>query len=259
MTNLKNYYSAFKHFVIYLTLLSVIGCSSTGFHVKRIEGSKTNINSNISETAAIEAYIKPYRMRVDAEMNAVLSVANQNFDKSGEWQTPMGNLLADAVMQEAAPLFLKRNNKSLDICLLNHGGIRANISRGNVTTRTAFEVMPFENSLIVVALKGDVLIEMLQFIIAEKKPHPLAGITFAVGKDGNPKKIFIQGKPIDLDATYNVGTSDYLSGGGDKMDFFKKRSAFFDMDYKLRNILIDYFKKTPILPMVSNIRISVEQ
>lgn len=259
MANLKNYYSEFRHFVIFLTLLLVIGCSSTSFHVKKIEGSKTNINPDIAETATIEAYIKPYRTRVDAEMNAVLSVATQNFDKSGEWQTPMGNLLADAVMQEATPLFLKRNNKTLDICLLNHGGIRANISKGNVTTRTAFEVMPFENSLIVVSLKGDAIMEMLQFIIAEKKPHPLAGITFVVGKDGNPKNIFIKGKPIDLYATYNVGTSDYLSGGGDKMDFFKKGTAFFDMDYKLRNILIDYFKQTPILPMVTDIRISMEQ
>lgn len=259
MANLHKHSLKLIHFVLHLTFLSLIGCSPTIFNIKKIEASKTNINPSLSETADIEAYIKPYRDRIDAEMNTVLSIANQNFDKTGSWQTPMGNLLADATMQEAKPLFYRKQNKNLDICMLNHGGIRANINKGNVTTRTAFEVMPFENSLIIVGLKGSVIVEMAKFIIDEKKPHPLAGLTFEIAKDGNPVNMMVQGKPIDMDTIYYVGTSDYLSGGGDKMDFFKKGTDFFDMDYKLRNILIDYFKKTPNLPVAIDMRISVEK
>jgi 2',3'-cyclic-nucleotide 2'-phosphodiesterase (5'-nucleotidase family) len=37
--------------------------------------------------------------------------------------------------------------------LLNNGGIRAILPLGNVTTRTAFQIMPFENTMVVIALK----------------------------------------------------------------------------------------------------------
>ena len=75
-------------------------------------------------------------------------------------------------------LDFKRENKNIDICLLNHGGIRAVIPKGDVTTRTAFEVMPFENSLFVVGLKGTQIRAMGTYLLAEKKPHPLYGIQF---------------------------------------------------------------------------------
>jgi len=55
-----------------------------------------------------------------------------------------------------------------------------------------------------------------------------------------------------------VGTNDYLSNGGDNMNFFKKGVQKFDLDYKLRNILIDYFKEVDTIPVVNDIRITVE-
>ena len=38
--------------------------------------------------------------------------------------------------------------------------------------------MPFENSLVVIALKGEQIKEIADFIIADKKPHPLSGLNF---------------------------------------------------------------------------------
>ena len=67
------------------------------------------------------------------------------------------------------------------LCIFNHGGIRSIIPKGNVTTRTAFEIMPFENSVVVIALKGEQILEMVNYIITDKKPHPLSGITFTIG------------------------------------------------------------------------------
>jgi 2',3'-cyclic-nucleotide 2'-phosphodiesterase (5'-nucleotidase family) len=45
--------------------------------------------------------------------------------------------------------------------LLNNGGLRAILPLGNVTTRTAFQIMPFENTMVVIALKGEQILEMV--------------------------------------------------------------------------------------------------
>ena len=118
--------------------------------------------------------------------------------------------------------------------------------------------MPFENSAFVIALKGEQIIEIANYIVSEKKPHPLAGMTFTIDKNNTVKDISVQGKPIENDKTYYVVTSDYLSNGGDNMNFFKKGTATFDLDYKLRNILIDYFKEVDTLKINHDIKIKEE-
>ena len=166
--------------------------------------------------------------------------------------------MADVTLMRGNLVFQAREKMNIDICLLNSGGIRSILPKGNVTARNAFEIMPFENSLVIIALKGEQILEMVDYFIAEKKPHPLAGITFAIDKDNVAKNILVQGKPIQKETIYYVGTNDYLSNGGDNMDFFKKGVQKFDMDYKLRNILIDYFKEVDTIPVINDVRITVE-
>ncbi|HLF52251.1 MAG TPA: 5'-nucleotidase [Flavobacterium sp.] len=224
----------------------------------KIEGKEIGITDKNNEVAAIEDFIKPYREHINKDLNTVLAYAPKTLDKSGQWQTTIGNLMADVTLQKGNFVFNSRQKKNIDICLLNHGGIRSIIPKGNVTARTAFEVMPFENTAIVVALKSEQIIEMANHIISEKKPHPLSGMTFTIDKNSTAKNIVIQGKALENDKTYYVVTSDYLSNGGDKMDFFKKGIASYDLDYKLRNILIDYFKEVDTIPEITDVRITKE-
>jgi len=258
MVNLKNYNVGIKFFVLFLTFSLGVSCSQQKFNVTRIEGREIGINDKNATNAQIENFVKPYRDNIDKDLSTVLAYAPQTLDKSGQWQSTIGNLMSDVTLVKCNPIFLAREKKTIDICLLNHGGIRSIIGQGNVTARTAYEIMPFENSAYVVALKGEQVLEMVQYIIAEKKPHPLSGMTFTIAKDNAPKNITVQGKPLDLNQIYYVVTSDYLINGGDNMLFFKKAVAKYDLDYKLRNVLIDYFKETDTIPVVTDKRISVE-
>jgi len=260
MVNLKNYNVILKHFVLIITLLFTFACSSKKEYVTKIEGKQIGVTNANGEDAKIEAFIKPYRENIDKDMNEVLAFAPETLDKSkGEWQTNLGSLQADVTLAAADKIFKLREKKSIDICLLNHGGIRSIIPQGNVTTRTAFELMPFENNLVVVALKGEQIVEMVNYIIAEKKPHPLSGMQIILNKDAKSyRSISVQGKPLDLNKTYYVATNDYLYNGGDSMNFFKKGSAVYDLDYKLRNVWIDYFKEVDTIPTPKNQRIIVE-
>jgi 2',3'-cyclic-nucleotide 2'-phosphodiesterase (5'-nucleotidase family) len=258
MVKLKNYNVVLKHFVLLLTFISVISCAEKKYTVTRIEGKEIGITDKNSEVAEIENFIKPYRDNIDKDLSLVLANAPETIDKSGEWQTPMGNFLSDITLEKANPIFQQREKKSIDICLLNHGGIRTIIPKGDITARNAFEIMPFENSAFVVGLKGEQILEMINYIITEKKPHPLRGLTFTIGKDNQPKNILINGKMLENNKIYYVVTSDYLINGGDNMLFFKKGVEKYDLDYKLRNIIIDYFKANKTIVASKDIRIRKE-
>lgn len=258
MVKLKNYNGVVKHFVLLLTFTALISCAEKKYAVTKIEAKEIGITDKYSEDASIENFIKPYRDKIDADLSKVLSNAPETIDKSGEWQTPMGNFLADITFEKSNKVFQIREKKGIDICLLNHGGIRSIIPKGNITARNAYEVMPFENSAIVIGLKVEQITEMITYIISEKKPHPLKGLTFTIDKNFQPKTILINGNPLQNDKVYYVVTSDYLANGGDNMLFFKKGIEKYVLDYKLRNIIIDYFKENTIITANKDIRITKE-
>jgi 2',3'-cyclic-nucleotide 2'-phosphodiesterase (5'-nucleotidase family) len=259
MVKLKKYNGFLKLFVIFLTLFFIFSCSQKNYNLTKIEGKQLPITEKGSETPEIENFIKPYREHINKDLDSVLAYSPETLDKStGKWQTTIGNLMADVCLQRGNLVFKAREKKDIDLCLLNHGGIRAILPKGNVTTRTAYEIMPFENSLIVVALNGTQILEIASYIIKEKKPQPLSGMTFTISKENTAKNILIQGKPIDINKTYYVVTNDYLANGGDNMNFFLKATDKFDLNYKIRNVLIDYFKEVDTIPVKTDVRITVE-
>lgn len=259
MVNLKKYNGVLKLFVIFLTLFFVISCSKQPYYVSKIEGKRIPITEKQNQVPEIENFIKPYREHINKDLDSVLAYCPETLDKSsGEWQTTIGNLMADVTLQRGNLVFNAREKKNIDICLLNNGGIRSILPKGNVTSRTAFEIMPFENSLVVIALKGEQILELVDYFIVTKKAHPLAGMSFTIDKNNQPKNVLVQGKTVEKEAIYYVATNDYLSNGGDNMNFFKKGIQKFDLDYKLRNILIDYFKEVDTIPVTKDVRITVE-
>jgi 2',3'-cyclic-nucleotide 2'-phosphodiesterase (5'-nucleotidase family) len=259
MVNLKKYSCVLKLFVIFLTLFFVVSCSKQSYYVTKIEGKRIPVTDKASQNQDIENYVKPYREHINKDLDNILAYCPETLDKSdGKWQTTIGNLMADVTLQRGNLVFKAREKKDINLCILNNGGIRAILPKGNVTTRTAYEIMPFENSLVVVALKGEQIFEMVDYFILTGKPHPLSGITFTIGKDKVAKNILVQGKPIDKNTIYYVATNDYLSNGGDNMNFFNKGIQKYDLDYKLRNVLIDYFIEVDTIPVIRDVRINVE-
>ncbi|RYZ75233.1 MAG: hypothetical protein EOP06_32665 [Proteobacteria bacterium] len=256
---LKNYNVAVKRFVLFLTFLGVVSCAPKRHTVTAVTGKEITISSEVGEDPRIASFIKPYHDHIEAEMSVVLATAPQTLDKSGKWQTTIGNLFADVTLRKSDSTFYKRENKHIDFCMLNAGGIRSIIAKGDVTTKTAFEIMPFENSTIVAEMHDAQIQEMLRYIIKDKKPHPLSGISFAINKNGEPEDVVIGGKPYDSNKTYYAVTNDYLYMGGDNMGFFAKSGVAWPLDYKLRNILLDYFKDVKIIPVLTDVRINDKQ
>jgi len=172
----------------------------------------------------------------------------------GGINSPASNLIADIVMQEVNPVFTARTGKQIDFVLLNFGGIRSIISPVDFTERTAYEIMPFENSVVIAELDGKAIRAMVSFLIKSAVAHPIAGIQIIVDKNKSLQAVNIQGKPFDENRTYFVATSNYLVAGGDNMDFLKGYISLTDSDYLIRNTLIDHFKKVDTLTAATDER-----
>lgn len=237
----------YNYILICFFLLILNSCKQEN-NLYKIEGKQITILDSLETNPDIEAFIKPYREHVEKDLDSVLSYAVNTYSKTdGEFNTAIGNLMADAVYEEANPIFKNRTGHDIDIVLLNHGGIRSIISKGNVTTKTAYEVMPFENAVVVVELKGQQVLEMINYLAKAKRAHLISGIKLILDKDFKVKSATIKSEPIDMNKTYFVATNDYLYLGGDNMSFLKTNDSLYNLDYKIRNVLIDYFKKKDTL------------
>ncbi|MGB5818226.1 MAG: 5'-nucleotidase [Saonia sp.] len=243
-----------KHFVIFITIIGGASCKQESAVLKEITGKQLTIDSAIVAADSIDTFVTPYRDRVNEVLDSTLAYAPMTISKEdGEYNTSAGNLMADIVLEMAKPIFKARTKKDIDFAVLNHGGIRSIISAGNVTARTAYEVMPFENTIVVVALDGRSVRELISFLINSDRPHPIAGMQIQLDKNDSLQSVNIQEEPFNENRIYYVATSNYLVSGGDNMGFFKHGTNVTETEYKIRNAIIDYFKKMDtILPIVDD-------
>lgn len=242
----------------YVQIIGILSLFLSCDNSKQLVNTKVeniSISIEMPSDKSIEAVIEPYKINLDKSMNEVLSYAVDTYSKSdGDYNTAIGNLMADAVFELSAPILKSRTGYDLDIVLLNHGGIRSILPKGEVTTKSAYSLMPFENSVVVVPLKGSAIMEMTTYLKAFKRAHPISGVELVLNADNSFRKILVGGKAVDPEKTYYVATNDYLYNGGDRMDFLKKSDTLYDMNYKIRNVLIDYFTKYDTLNPKKDLR-----
>lgn len=243
-----------KQIVAFITITCVFSCKQAPDKLTSITPVILPVDAKYPSVDSISTYIAPYKNRIDEVLDSTLAYAPFDISKTdGQLNTTAGNLLADVVYHMANPIFKKRTSNSIDGVLLNHGGIRSVISKGNVSARTAYEVMPFENTIEVVALKGEAMQQLFTYLATNRKAHPIHGFEILLSANGGLQKTEIQNKPFDTNKTYFIATSNYLANGGDAMIFFKTNEGIFATDYLIRNALIDYFTKVDSLqPKIDN-------
>jgi 2',3'-cyclic-nucleotide 2'-phosphodiesterase (5'-nucleotidase family) len=99
--------------------------------------------------------------------------------------------MADVTLNRGNTVFNQREKKKKIDCLLNQGGIRSTLPKGNVTSRTASQNHAFENSLVV--FKGEQINEIVDYFIKENNHiHYLVSLSLLI-KNNHPKKILVQG------------------------------------------------------------------
>ena len=209
----------YKKLVLCALICVITGCKQD-LHLIKIEGKRIEINDSISSNKAIDELIKPYRTHVNNNLDSVLAYSVGTYSKTdGLLNTAIGNFMADVVFEQSNPVFKSRTGKDIDMVLLNHGGIRGIISKGNITSRTGYKLMPFENSVVVVELKGQVIKDMIKYLQEKRRAHPISKLNILLDANYELVEAKINNKDVVDDQTYYVATSDYLYNGGDNSKY----------------------------------------
>ncbi len=227
-----------KIFILLYVAFILYGCNNK-LQVTSIQPSTVKLDQSAPEDTAIKSLIAPYKNVLDNEMNEVLIVSTAEATK-GQPESSLGNLIADITLNESNKIMLSKKMPKADICMLNNGGLRTSLPEGNITLGKIFELMPFENEIVVLTLSGSKTKGLFKYI-ARANGMPLSGATLVIA-DEKPEQIIINGEPFDSTKTYRVATSDYLANGGDKMNFFSKPLDVSITHVKLRDAIVDYMR-----------------
>ena len=241
-----------KKFLIIFSAIALSSCTPR-MNISNVHTEKNQIiSSALKDDPAFDEVIAPYKHKLDATMNAVISHTDVDLTKSGD-NSKLGNLLADYTYEGAAEWAKKNNKPSVDAAVINIGGIRSSIGKGDILLRHIYEVMPFENEVMIVKLKGSDLQGLFDYYAKTQKNNPVSRLYIETDA-GKIVKETIKGETINPEKDYYIATSDYLAFGGDGMDFFKK-GEMISTGIKLRDLFIQKFKANPQVFAPDNIRI----
>ncbi len=214
-------------------------CAGTGSQgarpLQEVASHNLAIDSTITADPAMEALISPYRNEVNTTMNVVIAHADVDL-KKGKPEATLNNLVADLMLQKAN----EADTQKVDVAITNVGGLRIDIPKGPITLRKVYELMPFENELVVLEFTGLQMRELAKQI-GSQHGECIAGMRIEVEGE-RLNKFSIQGGVVNPDQIYRVVTTDYLSSPGrDKMEILGQVPRKF-LGVKLRDAILDGLK-----------------
>lgn len=180
------------------------------------------------------AVIDAYTADVKQEMDRVLGYAPQAIRK-GSPESPLGNLSADGLVWMAKELF----GVEADVATYNSGGIRAEISKGDVTVGDVYAVYPFDNKLSILTLKGSDLLTFFDGVASAGGAPINKGVRMVIS-DKKVKSVTVGGKAVDKNKTYTLATIDYVVNAKDYgLDNAISRR---DHDEMIRDCMVEYIE-----------------
>jgi LPXTG-motif cell wall-anchored protein len=196
----------------------------------------------VPDQAAAEI-VKKY----EAELEPILSEKVADLDKDlahdrNEGLTPLGIVVSETMRRIA----------NVDIAIANGGGIRAPLSAGVLTIGDLYTILPFDNTLVTMELKGsDIKAAIEHGIMPENFGWgQFSGIKVWYDKDAPAGERItsirlIDGTPLDMDKYYTVVVNDFMATGGDGYDFTNARNMK-DTMLVMRDEIIDYWRENGV-------------
>ena len=194
-------------------------------------------SSNKEEDSIAVAIIAPYKASMEAEMEEVIAYSDQALSKA-QPEGLLNNFISDLVLKMAGRYYTE--NK-IDFVLLNNGGLRSSLPKGEIKVRNVYELMPFENKISIMIISGNNAAALFDYV-AREGGMPVSGITMGI-KEDKAVNISVQSQAFDPSRNYIVATNDYLADGGDKMSFFNNPIERIDLPVLIRNAIIEYLKE----------------
>lgn len=244
---------------------------------KKIESNSLyEIKEDTAKDATVAAAAKVIVDRVNNEYGVKFATSKVELNGAKapngnrDSETNNGDLITDAmrwkVLQNKDGLTV---NEDHVVAITNGGGIRAAIAKGDVTKKDINTVLPFGNTVAVVYVTGEQLLEALEastfstptavggfpqvsginFTIHTGKAYDKNDTTYPESTYYGPKTInrvvinSVNGKEFKANEVYAVVTNNFCAAGGDTYYAFKAASAQFDTGIPLDEAVMEYVTK----------------
>lgn len=222
-------------------VLMVTSCR-THYEVAGVQRTRIVVDERYDAQPDAQAaeFLKPYKHIVDSIMGPVVG-RSAKYMTANKPEGTLSNLLADIMVWAA-----KDYGEKPDFGVYNMGGVRADLPKGDVTYGDVLDIAPFENKIAFTTLSGNDAKELFEQMAAVGGEGVSHSVRMVIDKDNKLVSVTINGEPIDASRDYRIATIDYLLGGTDKMEAFKKgRNANSpqDVSNNTRFIIMNYFRE----------------
>jgi 2',3'-cyclic-nucleotide 2'-phosphodiesterase (5'-nucleotidase family) len=234
--------------VLPIIALFILGCKYPHSAIKLQPSSLQHINSSVTvvDSGTIQL-IKPYADSIAGIMNAVVGTSEKELTNKRP-EGLLGNFITDALYEYVKISILPKE----PLCVvLNGGGLRAPLPKGDITKGRIFETLPFENTLVILKISKSQMDSVVARVLS-KKGEPVSNLLIAQ-KNGKTEWS-LKNQTEKPDYIYII-TSDYLANGNDGYSFYKKSLERIETGMNLRDILLlqmqEYKRRNvPISPII---------
>lgn len=201
-----------------------LNIDSESGRVRSIDWEVIKVNEGVKEDPEFAAVTAKYAAKIRELARPVGQTRVPLDARSAEnrtRETNVGNFVADSF----------RRSTGADLALMNGGSIRADtvITPGRLTMRDVLSILPFNNEMAVIELKGSLLREALENGVGRTEPGAEPGrfpqvsgfrYTFDASLPAGQriKNVTVGDRPLDPEKTYTLATTTYIANGGDGYD-----------------------------------------
>jgi 5'-nucleotidase/UDP-sugar diphosphatase len=225
--------------------LSIVDGKLVKFDWKPVEINNKDTQTYTPDPEVV-ALLAPYIEKADASLNDVMGEAADAFifgNRLTRYQeTALGNMITDANVW----YFRTVSNQNIDFAFHNGGNMRAELPKGPITRGQILTVLPFENYLFIVSLKGAELIELFNYIATIPQgnggfPQFSKEVRYTLDVPNQTiSNLTVGGAPIDPNKTYRFCTNDFLLSGGDGYTVLTKAEDPFNTSLLLSYVVFEY-------------------
>ncbi|MDR3343804.1 MAG: 5'-nucleotidase C-terminal domain-containing protein [Treponema sp.] len=206
----------------------------------------------------VTALLAPYIQKAGESLKEVVGEAAEPFIFGDRLPRKVETALGNGICDASVWYFRTVYHQDIDFAFHNGGNMRAELPAGPITQEQVLTILPFENYLFIVSLKGSEILELFNFIATIPQgaggwPQVSREVRYTIdytGETGQLKDLTIHGEPVDPDRTYRFSTNDYLLSGGDGYTVLTKAENPFNTSLLLSSVVIEALRAygEPVVP-----------
>ena len=214
-----------------IAIFFAVSCN-TSYKAENVQYSSYRIQQHDEGSKSLTTIVRPYSDSVNKLMNVVIGYNETQLEKKKQGST-LGFFITDAYLEMAK----QKVDPKVDAAFMNSGGIRLpEMAAGPITQGKIFELMPFDNLMVLLKVKGSLLKQYLDTLAADEGVIE-SGITMQV-VNKTAQQVLVGGKPLDLNEDYTIVHSDYVAMNSNLLKNIHRNTN----GYLLRDALLDYVK-----------------